>query len=303
MSKTADATVDSSTTVLEDKFYPDAKAEPSPASSETPAKDEAGAVKTEVAPEPTEEEQDPEGKGKSPRSSWAEMRAARYRAEAERDFLKQQLDEQRKAASLPAKAVTEEKPTSGKPKLSDFTDKIGSQFSTYEDAQEAYQDARDTWNRSDWEQKETEKQRLAKEEAEKKQLEEAGKTQKAKWEERAAITRANPLNKDFDTVAYSDKVQITPAMHAFLMKSQIGPDVLLAQGRDLKENARIVQLDPIEQIVELTKIETALLAKAEASKGSIPKVTQAPRPAVDVAGVAAGGVRELSMEDRFYGKK
>lgn len=297
-----DATVESSPTPIEENFYRDATtktngASPAPPAedkknnSETPV-DKTGAVETEAASEPADHETEPEDdKGKSPRLSWRELRTSREKAEREAaawrakyELLEQQAKERnQKAESLPAKPDAK----SGKPKEEDYA--------TFGE----YLDARDAWNRMDWEEKQAEKQRQADEAKQKAKAEEETKAQQAKWHERAAESRK--AHKDFDSVAYSDQVQISPAMHAFLMKSTIGPEILFALGSDLKEDARIMQLDPIEAIRELTKLETALLAKAEAAKGSTPHITKAPRPAPDISGVAAGSPRELSIEEKFYG--
>src|SRR5580765_6440421 len=125
---------------VEDKFYPKhtgAKSAPPPEdkSSETPV--QTGAVQTEAAPEPADTDPEPlveeADKPKSPRSSWAEMRQARYRAEARAELLEKELAEQRKAASLPAKPLTDDKPAIDLDKPLDAAD-----YPTYE----AYLDER-----------------------------------------------------------------------------------------------------------------------------------------------------------------
>lgn len=169
-----DVKVESSTTNAEDLFYadnkPDVKAESSTAAprSEAPTV-RVDAATTEAASEPADTDLEPTGDGRSSKArNWASLRRENAALKARADLLQEQAQEREKAASLTAKPARETKPAepTGKPKLADFTEKIGTDFDTYEAAQEAYQDARDTWNRSDWELKEVEKQRLATETAE-----------------------------------------------------------------------------------------------------------------------------------------
>lgn len=268
-----------------DSFYSktsDVKADPSPASSETPG--QPGAVQTEAATEPAEHDKEPDGKDKSPRSSWRELRTAKERAEAERDLLKQQLAE-RKAEPLPATAALDTKPeATGKPKPEDFP--------TYEE----YLDARDKHNRSTWETEHTEAQRKSAETQAAAAQQKAQKAADQAWTGR--VDEARKAHPDFDKFVFSPSFEFNDTTAYFGKNAEHGALVLYALASNPKEAARIAQMNELDTLRELWKLEAAELSKAEA--GSTPQITKAPRPSAHVGG-NAGVPKELSDEEVLYG--
>lgn len=287
---------------VEDKFYPAHKAKagatsesPPEPRSETPAP-EAGAVQTEAAPEPADTETEPTltepDKPKSPRSSWAEMRSARYRAEAEAKLLREQLAEhQRKAASLPAPAAANGNGTrapadSAKPKSEDFT--------TYED----FLDARDAYNRKQWESDQAVKLQ---------QTEEAKKIEAAKAQaeqqknvfnsrEKLVMAKTPDYAQHFD--AFLAVAQLAPAIARAVFESEIGPDLANYLGAHPEELQRIHKLEPLKQHVAVGVLEDRLQSSEKGS--STPKVTKAPPPIGVPGGTAHAPAKDVPMWDRLY---
>jgi len=277
---------------VEDKFYPtpksDVKADPSPAtpnSSETPVTPDTGAVQTVAAPEPAETEQEPEDKSKSPRSSWAEMRQARYRAEAEAEFLRKEL-ERRKADPSPATPPAEPPVDPLKPKSEHFAE--------YED----FLDARDAYNRRLWEAEQAAKQKQA---DDAKAVEDATK-RSAKltedWNARELIVSGKSPNYPHAFETFIGIARANPALATAVFESEFGPDVAHYLGSHPAELARFAKLAPSPLLKELGKLED----KLSTTGSTTPTVTQAPPPLGDVAGPASTAAKELTLEERFYGK-
>jgi hypothetical protein len=278
-----------SSPATEDKFYNStpgvSAASPTETieSSATPVV-KTGAVQTEAAPEPADIELEPtEGKtDKSAKSNWATMRAARYRAEAERDLLKKQLDE-RKAEPLTAAAAAVIKTDPEKPKSEDFA--------TYD----LFLDARDKYNRAAWETEQTRKRTDA-EAAEAKiqqQAESAKHLENWNKNEAAVTAKHATYGKDFD--AFFAVAKSNPALAGAVFESELGPDLAQHLGVTPAELTRIAALPQRSIWKEIGKLEDRLT-----SKGSEPTVTKAPRPLAKVDASAARPEKDRSMEDRFY---
>lgn len=278
---------------VEDKFYPtetkpDVNADPSTARSETP--DKTGAVQTEAAPEPAENEAEPLSTDKSPRLSWRELRISKEksderaaRAEARAELLEQQAN-QRKAESLPAPA---KEPPTGKPKSDDFA--------TYDE----FLDARDAWNKAEWEKEQTAKQKQT--DADKAAAE--AKAQSAKhadrWNTREASVKGQFPAYDASFSVFLKVAQQHPALAHAVFESELGPDLAQYLGANVEELTRIQSLDPLKQRIAVGILEDKLQGQLK-EKGSTLPITKAPRPLADVSGTASAPVKELAIEDRFY---
>jgi hypothetical protein len=290
MDKTTDAIVDSSPTPIEDNFYPekkspDVKPASSPDTSEAPddSKDNenSGAAKTEAASEPAEEEQEPlTDKSKSPRSSWAEMRQARYRAEAEIEFLKKQLDE-RKRASTPAEPPADP----NKPK--------SEQFETWDE----FLDARDKYNRKTWETEQVEKQRLAEEAKAKAEAEKESAKHLERFEARERVVQAKSPDYQSHFDRFFERAQSIPPLRTAVFESEIAPDLADYLGGHPEELSQIAGLQPGAIWKAIGKLED----KLSSEKGSPTPITRAPRPLADVSGNAGRALKELSFEEKLYG--
>lgn len=85
---------------------------------------------------------------------------------------------------------------------------------------------------------------------------------------------------DFDEVAFSNNVAITDTMTEVIVQSDKGPDVAYHLGSHPETAARIASLSPVQQAVELGKIEASL----DPPK----KTTSAPEPVKTVSKGNAG---------------
>lgn len=98
---------------------------------------------------------------------------------------------------------------------------------------------------------------------------------------------------DYDAVARSPNVQITPSMAEVIYDSEAGPEIAYHLGKNPAEAARIAALPAIRQAAELGRLE----AKISAPK-PLPK--QPPAPVNPVSAIAAGGTKDpetMSMSE------
>ncbi len=217
------------------------------------------------------------------------MRQARYRAEAEVEYLKKQLDERNKAApsTAPAPAPTV-KPV-------DITTPLNSDdFASYD----LYLDARDLQTRARWEKEQAEKTKQTEDAKAAKTVEEQTAVHSARFEERQKIVMAKmpDYQKHFD--AFFTVAKAIPALGTAVFESELSADVADHLGSRPDELARIAPLAPGRIWAEIGKLE----ARLTEDKGSPPPITKAPRPLSDVSGTAGSAPKELSIEERMYGK-
>lgn len=85
---------------------------------------------------------------------------------------------------------------------------------------------------------------------------------------------------DFKAIAYNDAVPITPAMTEVIVASEVGPELAYYLGKNLGEAERISRLTPLQQAVELGKIEVTLTPTATPTPAK--KVPSAPEPIAPV---------------------
>lgn len=74
---------------------------------------------------------------------------------------------------------------------------------------------------------------------------------------------------------------ITPLMADVIYKSEYGPEIAYHLGKNVNESHRIYEMDPIDQVREMTKLEVKMAGKNPAKK-----VSSAPEPIKPIAGAA-----------------
>lgn len=110
----------------------------------------------------------------------------------------------------------------------------------------------------------------------------------------ARVEAARDKYEDFDEVAFSPAVPVTPAMAEVIAESDMGPDVAYWLGKHPQEARRIAGLSPIAAAREIGKIEAKLSAPPPPKK-----TTAAPPPPTTVRGAAAPVVdpEKMSMDE------
>jgi len=244
-------------------------------------------VQTEAATEPADIEEEPlDPKApKSPKNSWAEMRTARYRAEAEAKFLREQLAE-RKAAPLPAAAPEPE------PAVIDPREPKSEDFDTHDD----YLRARDKFNRLVWREEQAAEQRQSDEAKTVKAAEEKSAKRKEDWESRESIVKVKHGDYDAHFESFLKVAQTNRPLASAVFNSKFGPDLAQQLGAAGVELTRIAALEPEEILKEIGVLEHTLQEKEKVQ----PAITQAPRPLAAVSGPASRPAKATSMEDRLY---
>lgn len=86
---------------------------------------------------------------------------------------------------------------------------------------------------------------------------------------------------DFEAVAYNDNLPLTRAMSEVILASEVGPDLAYHLGKNPGEAERISRLTPLQQAVELGKIEVTL-TPAASTPTPAKKVPSAPEPIAPV---------------------
>lgn len=112
------------------------------------------------------------------------------------------------------------------------------------------------------------------------------------WQDkRTAFMKDHP---DFEDVAESDDVKISPAMTELLLEADNGPELAYALGKDPELSAKIASLSPAKAALEMGKFA----ASVEAAKK--PKVSKTPPPAKPIGSRANAGQKspdEMSMDE------
>lgn len=140
---------------------------------------------------------------------------------------------------------------------------------------------------------ERDRQEREKKAAEDKRQTEQKELQKS-WDKRSDATRKR--NAEFETKAYVEAVQPTPTMDAFLVDSDIGPDVLDYLFKNDEEAERIRELPPLKQVRALIKLEeqvTLQIKGIKAKPGS--------KPPKYVSDTGAAPAEPKSAADILYG--
>ena len=130
-----------------------------------------------------------------------------------------------------------------------------------------------------------------------KQAEEIAQAQRAAQQAYTArIEKAKADMPDWDSVATSPDVQVSVPMAAAILHSENGPQLQYYLGKNPNEAARIRELSPPLQLLELGKIE----AKLTAAPAPKPAISAAPAPIRPIAGSAASASKspeEMSMDE------
>ena len=233
-----------------------------PASPEAPAE-----PKTAEAPEaqkPPETEEDRERKRQAYNRRQAKNLDAAYRraaeAQARAEFLEKQL----------AEAKPQAKPDPGMPKLENFSDI------------EEYAKAREDFAKAQAVKELTTRQQA---EAQKREAEAIARS----WQEKTA--KADSKYDDFDEVV-GDLQPNTPFTRA-IMEADNGEEIAYYLGKNPKEAARIVALNPIAQAREIGKLEAKLLAEPTTPKTP----SKAPAPIKPVGGKSGASSEAPSDSD------
>jgi hypothetical protein len=106
---------------------------------------------------------------------------------------------------------------------------------------------------------------------------------------------------DFDQV-FNDRLPITDVAIEFLAESEVGPRIAHHLGKNPPLAQRIANLNPVQQAIELTRLEAKL------SAAPAKRTTQAPKPASTIRAAASSGTfdpRTASIDDiarQIYGK-
>ena len=175
----------------------------------------------------------------------AESRASKVaRAEAERDFYRQQLEERTRAAAPPERA------SGGEPQVEDFKDP------------KEFVRAFIRWERQQEREKEEQGSR-AKEQ-------ESRDRDRARFAQEKIFTPGRAKFADFAEVVSADDVAITDVMMHCAARLKTGVDVLYHLGQHPEESQRIAQLPDIEQAWEIKALESKL--------SQPPAVTKTPPP-------------------------
>ena len=98
---------------------------------------------------------------------------------------------------------------------------------------------------------------------------------------------------DFEQVAYNPKVPISDHMADVIKASDIGPDIAYYLGSNVKEAARIAQLNPMLQAKEIGKIEARL-----SDNPPVKKTTSVPAPVNPVTARSSSQVRYDTTDPR-----
>ena len=238
------------------------------AAPETPAEGAQGAQNaSEQAPEekpPGEPEDTPERAAKRQGRRFERRLDAAYRraaeAQARAEFLEKQLAEVRPQA----------KPDPGAPKLENYSDI------------EEYAKAREDFAKAQALKELTTRQQA---EAQKREAEAIARS----WQEKTA--KADSKYDDFDEVV-GDLQPNTPFTRA-IMEADNGEEIAYYLGKNPKEAARIVALNPIAQAREIGKLEAKLLAEPTTPKTP----SKAPAPIKPVGGKSGASSEAPSDSD------
>jgi len=240
---------------------------------------EPGKAKAEIPPYAKREITKARNQKREAQAQAAADRAAREAAEARLDLLlksKAEPEVKTKAAETP------------RPKRESF------------DNPDAYDAALVSWaaeNAAKSTAAEIESQVAQKAAEEKRNLETAERQKQAKerinsWSERRSqFLKDHP---DYEEVAESDDLKISPVMTDILLEADNGPELAYALGKDPDLAAKISQLSPAKAAIELGR----LAASVEAAKK--PKVSKTPPPVKPIGSRANAGqksVEEMSMDE------
>lgn len=120
--------------------------------------------------------------------------------------------------------------------------------------------------------------------------------QKAESENRAFIDKAQAKYDDFDERCMTPETPFTVPMFEAAKRSDIGADILYELGGKPNEVRRIAALDPMDQVIEIARMEARLRAPPAAPK---PKPTAAPAPIKPVNGGASAAVAKSMYDPDF----
>lgn len=167
------------------------------------------------------------------------------------------------------------------------------------DNPEAYDAAIDAWTTAKTERavaqaradEARERQTQDRQAAEQRQTESILATQRVWTGKRDAAIKAHP---DYEAVAESDNVRISPPMAMAIMNAENGTEIAYHLGKNIAEAAAIATMGPLQQVIEIGRLSARL---AQAGQ---PEVSRAAAPIEPLSGNRASvtqPVREPTMEE------
>jgi hypothetical protein len=277
---------------------------PAPVTDADPGDEASPAEAAPDEPETPAEERNADGtfKAKSPKKDSPEKRIAKVvyereqarqeavREREQREALAAELEALRKGQSPAAASVV---PAGEKPTLKVFTE--SGRYETYEDAVEAYQEARDDWKEAQWRQK-----------AEAQQAEETSQARQKAWMERqTAFTATTP---DYQEVVGANSLWISDAMIGAILESEHGPAVLYFLATHPEEATQLAAESkdhpPSTVPVMRRLLESKVASPAPAAPtGPAKAASRSPVPA-PISPVGAGPVVSETPPDQLpFGRK
>ena len=239
-----------------------------------------------IAPDSEPGESRNQETGKKDRSAAGRIAQLHAEAKSEREArqkLEAEIAELRKGTRKPEETKTVEPPkpeakADGKPKLAEFT--ADSKYKTYDEAQEAWADARDEWVKS---------QSLA----ESRKAEEQKSQQQRQVEHQGKLLYARAKYADFDA-----KLQAGIAATAGVENrgieaaiQEIGKEafaeVLYGLVDNLDEYRRIAALPPQQAYREILKLELKLSSGEDTPERTVKPISKAPAPPETIGGNGA----------------
>lgn len=260
-------------------------------SGETPGAPDDAATSADhsVAPPP---ETQPEKRGKprdNPQARISQAVAKQREAERKAADLEARLQalEQARQPVPPQEAPKPATPT-GKPSWKAFEEQIGTTYQSWGDAQDAYADARDNWNRQAWQR-------------EQQQHAELTEKQKASTEHLARVEVAKAKYPDYqDALAAVEHIRITPVLETAILKLPNSADVVYWLATHPDELTQLASetngLDVIAAPLVRRLLETRVGAGARPGSASTAELSKA-KPPVRPVGVSSVVVPDEPGDD------
>jgi len=107
------------------------------------------------------------------------------------------------------------------------------------------------------------------------------------------VDKARGEFEDFDEVAFESQYPVNEAMYRAIISSDQGPKLAYYFGKNPAEAARIANLDPLNAILEVGRLESRISAPAS----KVPVASKAPEPIVPVSGGKAADAAPRDNDD------
>lgn len=267
--------------VQEPAEQPKEKAKAEPEATAEQLEESATSTTEEDSGQPAGEEK-PRGVGKALAELRQQRKEAEERARAADERLAQALAALERVTGKPADATSVEQqaadPEPVRPSRTEFPDQ-----EAYDIALDAYVDQKAAWVAKREVQAATEATRR---EAEQRVIEEQQRVQREAYQARVAkVTERYP---DFSEVANTPDVQVSMHMAHAIITSEHGPELQYYLGKNPAEAARIMQLAPPLQLMEMgflaNKLASEKAPAAAPAAAPKPPVSAAPKPIKPISG-------------------